>query len=58
MAIANIKDLWELAATMMGANYASEIIDSNTDMSSPTTPVELTTATAGLEELQLALPVT
>lgn len=44
MAIANIKDLWELAATMMGANYASEIIDSNTDMSSPTTPVELTFA--------------
>lgn len=42
MAVSTIKDLWELAATYMGGNYASEIIDSNTDMSNPTTPLERT----------------
>lgn len=42
MAIANIKDLWELAATILGGTAAAQIVDSNTDMSAPTTPLELT----------------
>lgn len=42
MAVANVKDLWELAVTLMGGNAAAEIIDSNTDMSAPSSPFELT----------------
>lgn len=42
MAVSNIKDLWELAATMMGGSFPSQIVDTNSDMSSPTTPLELT----------------
>ena len=40
MAATTLTELWELAATMMGATYATEIISA----ASPTTPLELTMA--------------